>query len=179
MSPKPAPGAPNAVRGIVIVVAAGLLGLFLLARGGTTGLVSHDGSTPSGGHVTSTTGNVPTIAPAPTTVAPSATKAPADVSVAVFNATGGAVTNAAGDAKAKLTPLGYNQISIADAPQAEKASAVYYADGYQANAQAIAGALGFDPGSVKAAAGAPNSPGAGQGASVVVVIGTDTASGQG
>lgn len=179
MSPKPAPGAPNAVRGIVIVVAAGLLGLFLLARGGTTGLVSHDEVASSGSHVTSTTGNVPTIAPTPTTVAPSATKAPADVSVAIFNATGGAVTSAAGDAKAKLTPLGYNQISIADAPEATKASTVYYADGYQANAQAIAGALGIDPSAVKSSAGAPSNPGVGQGASVVVVIGTDAASGHG
>ena len=107
MSPTTSPGAPNAVRGIVIVVVAGVLGLVLLARGGTNSLFDDGEPVAANTHVTSTTGNVPTIAPAPTTVAaPTDTKAPADVKVAVFNATAGAITGAAGDAQSKLTPLG-------------------------------------------------------------------------
>jgi len=172
------PGAPNAVRGIVIVVVAGVLGLVLLARGGTNSLLDDDQPVAQQTHVTSTIANVPTIAPAPTTVAPPVgTKAPADVSVAVFNATAGAVTGAAGDAKAKLVPLGYENVSLDDAPQAIQATAVYYAAGFEPNATAIAQALGYDPKVVAPADGANNNPGASSGASVVVVIGTDAANG--
>lgn len=176
MSPKTSPGAPNAVRGIVIVVVAGVLGLVLLARGGTNSLLDNDESVVAQTHVTSTTGNVPTIAPAPTTLAaPTDTKAPAEVSVAVFNATAGAITGAAGNAKAKLVPLGYNNVTLADAASAIEATAVYYAEGFESNATAIAQALGYDPGVVAPADGAANNPGQGQGASIVVVIGTDAA----
>lgn len=176
MSPKTSPGAPNAVRGIVIVVVAGVLGLVLLARGGTTSLFDDGEPVAANTHVTSTTGNVPTIAPAPTTVAaPTDTKPPAGVKVAVFNGTAGAITGAAGDAQSKLTPLGYENVTLADAPQAIEATAVYYAAGFEQNATAIAQALGYDPGVVAPAQGATNNPGEGQGASVVVVIGTDAA----
>lgn len=178
MSPQPAPGAPNAARGIIIVAVAAVLGLFLLARGGTDTVVATDKPKNEPAHVTSTTGNVPPIAPTPTTVAPPTdTKAPADVSVAVFNGTGGAVTGAAGNAKSKLVPLGYSQITLADTTSAVQATAVYFADGFQADAAAIAEALGYDPGVVTPAEGAQTNPGAGIGASVVVVIGTDAASG--
>lgn len=178
MSAEQPPGAPNAVRGLVIVVVAGLLGLFLLARGGTNSLFADDEPATGAAHVTSTTGNVPTIAPPPTTAkAPVDTKAPAEVTVAIYNATAGAITGAAGDAKAKLTPLGYEQVTLNDAPGAISTSAVYYADGFQANATAIAQALGYDSGAVKAADGATDNPGSGSGASVVVVIGTDAATG--
>ncbi len=179
MSPtSSSPGAPNAARGVVIVVVAGVLGLFLLARGGTNSLLDNDEPVAQQTHVTSTIANVPTIAPAPTTAAPPAdTKAPADVSVAVFNATAGAVTGAAGDAKAKLVPLGYENVNLADTPQAIEATAVYYAAGFESNATAIAQALGYDPKVVAPADGAQNNPGEGSGASVVVVIGTDAANG--
>ena len=176
MSPQPQPGAPNAVRGIVIVAVAAVLGLALLARGGTHGLVDATPADTVAAHVTSTTGNVPTIAPTPTTVvAPTDTKAPADVTVAVYNATAGAITGAAGAVKDKLTPLGYNQVTLNDAPAAIDKTAVYYAAGYEANATAIAKALGYDPSVVAAADGATNNPDSGSGASIVVVIGTDAA----
>lgn len=180
MSPNQnAPGAPNAVRGIVIVAVAGVLGIVLLARGGTTSLIDSTRPDKAQTHVTSTTGNVPTIAPPPTTATPPAdTMAPADVSVAVYNATAGAVTGAAGDAKAKIVPLGYENVTLSDAPQAIEATAVYFAAGFEANATAIAQALGFDAGVVTPAEGAQNNPGSGSGASVVVVIGTDAANSQ-
>lgn len=159
----------------MIVVVAGLLGLFLLARGGSNSLLAS--GTPSGGasKVTSTVPNVPTIAP-PTTVAaaPPSTRAPSEVNIAIYNATKGAVATAAGNAKSKLSPFGYTNVSIDDAPDAIKQSAVLYAAGYQADAQAIADTLGFDRGAVAPADGAKNNPGAGKGASIVVVIGTDT-----
>lgn len=180
MSQQSAPGAPNAVRGIVIVVVAGLLGLVLLARGGTNSLL--DGGEPVAAgdtHVTSTTGNVPTIPAAPSTdaAAPVDTRAPGEVSIAVFNATAGAITGAAGDAKALLVPLGYENVTLADAPQAIESTAVLHAEGFEANATAIAQALGYDPAVVAPADGAANNPGAGQGTSIVVVIGTDAATG--
>lgn len=179
MSAESQPGAPDAMRGIVIVVVAGLLGLFLLARGGTSSLLDTSEPAPVAGAPTTTVENVPSISTSPSVVQepPDAAegKPAAEVSVAIFNATAGAITGAAGDAQSKLTPLGYDQTSLADAASAIEATAVYYADGFEANARAIAEALGYDADVVAPAAGAENNPGAESGADVVVVIGTNAA----
>lgn len=178
MSPETQPGAPNAARGIVIVVVAGLVGLFLLARGGTSTLLDTSEPAKVAGAPVTTVENVPTIAPDSTVVkseGESEGQPAADVTVMVFNATAGAITGAAGDAQSKLTPLGYDQITLADAPTAIEATAVYWSDGFEANAQAIADALGYDAGVVTPAEGAQDNPGAGSGSNVVVVIGTDAA----
>lgn len=181
MSPDQQPGAPNALRGLVIVVVAGLLGVFLLARGGTTSLLDNSESTPVAGAPDTTVANVPTIAPSASVVEQSPgsgeEKPAAEVTVAIYNATAGAITGAAGDAQSKITPLGYQQIQLADAPSAIEASAVYFADGYDGNAQAIADALGLDGDAVAPLEGAENNPGAGAGTDIVVVIGTDAAGG--
>ncbi len=181
MSPDNQPGAPNAVRGLVIVVVAGLLGLFLLARGGSAGLLDTSEPGPVAGAPSTTVENVPTIAPSVSAVEepPAATEEQpaAETTVAIFNATAGAVTGAAGDAQSKITPLGYEQTSLADAPSAIEASAVYFADGFEANAKTIADALGLGPDVVAPADGAQNNPGAGAGTDIVVVIGTDAAGG--
>lgn len=183
MSTDRQPGAPNALRGLVIVVIAGVLGLFLLARGGTSSLLDTSESGPVAGAPDTTVENVPTIAPSESVVeeSPESTEgAPAaEVSVAVYNATGGAIPGAAGEAQDVITPLGYEQISLADAPDTIEASAVYFADGFEANAQAIADALGYGSDAVAPAEGAENNPGAGAGTDVVVVVGTDAADGAG
>lgn len=172
MSPDSRPGAPNALRGLVIVVVAGLVGLFLLAHGGTSGLVgttSKSGST----HATTTVPVVPTIPPESSTTAPPTTKPPAGVNVAVFNGTGGKLPNAAGNNKAKLTPLGYSQVAIYDTSPTAK-STVYYQDGFQGNAQAIAKALGIGP--VASTTSAATLPPQATSANVVVIIGQDAPS---
>jgi hypothetical protein len=175
MSRRPPPGAPNATRGLVIVVAAGLLGLVLLARGGSTSLLA-SGSSATNSQPTTTVVNVPTIPKTATTV-PQATNPPADVKVAVFNGTGGKDENAAGNNQRKLTPLGYTQVTIADTT-ATPTSAVYYADGSQGDAVAIASALGLPTTAVAPMSSAKSLPPGTQGVNVVVIIGEDSATGQ-
>lgn len=174
MSPRPRPGAPNAARGVVLVVAAGLLGLVLLARGGNSSLIS-TGSSNASGHATTTTAPVPTIANAPTSVAPPATNKPADVTVAVFNGTGGKDANAAGNNKAKLTALGYNQVTIADTTASPKSAVYYTLAGAQGDALAIASALGLPASVVTSSSNAASLPAGAQGASVIVIIGQNAA----
>ncbi len=176
VSPDRTPGAPNAARGVVIVVVAGLVGLFLLYRGGSSGVLAS--SEPAPAHATTTVANVPTI-PAPTTTAPPpSTSPPAQVSVAIFNATGGKVPGAAGDNRNKLTPLGYSQVTINDSTPVPK-TAVYYAKGSKGDALAIAKALGYHASVVAPSSGAKSLPPGAQNAAVVVIIGQDAPSGTG
>jgi hypothetical protein len=176
MSPGSPSGAPNAARGVVLVVAAGLLGLVLLARGGNSSLIS-TGSSNASGHVTTTTAPVPTVPDETTTVAPPATNKPADVTVAVFNGTGGKDPNAAGNNKAKLTPLGYSQVTIADTTAAPKSAVYYSVAGAQGDAVAVDSALGLPRSAVTSSANAASLPPGAQGASVIVIIGEDSAAG--
>ena len=176
MSPGSPSGAPNAARGIVLVVAAGLLGLVLLARGGNSSLISA-GSSNGSGHVTTTTAPVPTVPNETTTVPPPATNKPSDVTVAVFNGTGGKDPNAAGDNKAKLTPLGYSQVSIADTSATPKSAVYYSVAGAQGDAVAVAAALGLPCSAVTSSTNAASLPAGAQGSSVIVVIGEDSAAG--
>ena len=176
MSPGPHPGAPNAARGIVLVVAAGLLGLVLLARGGNNSLIS-TGASNATGQVTTTTAPVPTIPNEITTVAPPATNKPADVTVAIFNGTGGKDESAAGNSRAKLTPLGFTQITIADTTAMPKSAVYFTVAGAQGDAVAIAKALGLPGSVVTSSSNAASLPAGAQGASVIVIIGENSAAG--
>lgn len=176
MSPRPQPGAPNAARGIALVVAAGLLGIVLLARGGNSSLLS-TGSSSGSSHATTTTAPVPTVPNETTTVPAPAANKPADVTVAIFNGTGGKDPNAAGNNKAKLTPLGYTQVTIADTTAVPKSVVYYTVAGAQGDAIAVAKALGLSPSTVTSSTNAASLPPGAQGASVVVIIGENAAAG--
>ena len=169
MSPPPEDGAPNAMRGIVIVVVAALIGVFLLARGGTRTLGG--ASTKAAGKTTTTVVNVPTIPKEQSTVPP-VTNPPGGVKVAVFNGTGGKNQNAAGDAKRALAPLGYTSVSINDMTGTPK-SMVYYATGAQGDAAAVAKAVGLPTAPVEPTSKAASLPAGAQGSAVVVIIGQD------
>lgn len=169
MSPSPEAGAPNATRGIVIVVVAAILGVFLLARGSSSTLVG--ASAKAAGKTATTVVNVPTI-PKESPTAPPATNAPAGVKVAIFNGTGGKNQNAAGDAKRALTPLGYTSVSINDTTTTPK-SVVYYATGSQGDAAAVAKAVGLPNAPVEPTSKAASLPAAASGSAVVVIIGQD------
>ncbi len=158
----------------MIVVAAGLLGLALLARGTSTTLLA-SGSGGSSTSPTTTVANVPTI-PKSTTTIPPTTNPPANVKVAVFNGTGGKDQNAAGNNQRKLTPLGYSQVSIADTT-ASPTSAVYYADGSKGDALAIASALGLADATIAPTNSAKSLPPGVQGVNVIVIVGEDAAAG--
>jgi LytR cell envelope-related transcriptional attenuator len=158
-SPRSTPSSP--VKGIAVVAVAVVLGVIILWRVPRSG---------GAGSAATTTTAAPT-----TTVAVTTTTAVANmtgVNVLVANAAG--VTGAAGKVANTLKGSGMTTLPPGNAVQTglEK-SAVYYADGYQAQADKVAQTLGLP-----AATGpidATQIKGGAQGAQVVVIVGKDLA----
>lgn len=169
---RPATAPPGSAKGIVVIVVAVVLGVVLLARGGGGSLIDTGTSSAS---KTSTTveSNLPSLPAETTTTAAPPTNPPANVSVAIFNGTGGANTTAAGDNRAKLAPAGYTNVQIADTT-ATPTSAIYYATGAGGDANAIAQILGLPAKVPQPIASAASLPPGVQGASVIVIIGQDS-----
>ena len=107
----------------------------------------------------------PATTPTPTT-APA--KAPKDVRVIVANASD--VNGAAGNAKKVLDPVGFNVLAPSNATKVPE-SGVFFTAGFEADAAAVATALGLPATVVKALPAPP--PFDTKGANVAVVIGAD------
>lgn len=147
--------------GAVLVGAALLIGVVLLVKGYSAdgGLVAT-----SKAPVTSST----TI-PAPTTTLPA--RPPAQISVAVYNATGGGMV--ASKNRDLLQSRGFEQIAIGDAPSVVPETQIFYTSGSKSDAQQVAIALGKDPVLVQAM---PSPPPVDLGtATVLVLAGPDLA----
>jgi hypothetical protein len=160
--------------GIILIAVAVLIGVVLLAKGfgQEDGLVST--AAPANERTTTTT---QATAPAgagtagdETTTTTAAANAPTNVSVLVANGTG--KSGVAGTNADKLKTAGFTKVDTANAPTTSK-SAVYYGSGAQADAQAVATALGLDPSVVTAMPSLP--PVDLKGATVLVVVGSDKA----
>lgn len=159
--------------GIVVIALALLIGVVLLAKGFSQedGLVST--AAPANDRTTTTTANPSSggvVPPDETTTTTSATNPPANVSVLVANASG--KTGVAGTNAEKLKTAGFTKVDTANAPTTSK-TAVYYAAGAQADATAVAKALGLDASVVAAVPSPP--PVDLAGATVLVVVGSDKA----
>ncbi len=179
MSPeRPTAPAAGTTRGIVVIVVAVVLGVVLLARGGNGSLIDTGTAKAASKSSTTVAGGVPSIPQETTAPAPPATNAPAGVSVAIFNGTGGASTTAAGDNRAKLTPAGYTSVQIADTT-ATPTSAIYYANGAQGDAIAIANLLKLPVKTPQPMSSAASLPTGAQNATVIVIVGQDSAPGAG
>ena len=158
-------GSPQSRRdtaiGTVLVGAAVLIGVILLVKGyrADGGLVATSKPT-----VTSST----TIQ-APTTTLPA--RPAADISVAVYNATGGGMV--ASKNRAVLESHGFRQITIGDAPSVVPETQIFYTPGAKGDAQQVAVALGMDPQLVQALPSPPPAP-IGT-ATVLVLAGPDLA----
>lgn len=158
------------VQAIVLIAVAVLIGVVLLWKGFDEegGVVAATDST----ETTTTTASTSATAPPPiettTTTAAAPTSPPADVSIVAANASGG--TGLAGSAATKLQASGYTDVAKADGPVQAK-SAVYYAAGAQADATAVAKALGIDEALVAAMPASPPVPL--NGATVLVMLGAD------
>jgi hypothetical protein len=156
---------------VAVLAVAVVLGFLLL--GGSDELSV---STTSKSGVESTTTSTAFTAPdqTTTTVAPAGqgpAKPPAEVKVVVLNGSGGLAKGVAGTSTTKLKELGYQTADAANAAPVD-ASVVYFADGFEANAQAIKTALTLG-GTVEPLA---NLQGADvKDANVVVVLGADAA----
>lgn len=160
-------------RGIVLLAIALVIGIVLLnatddqppgtdlATGSRSGGSSDDGDT---------------SAPATTSTAPPTTTAaarnPAEVKVLVANAS--TVRGAAGGARTKLLEAKYNVLSPIDSPTKGAESAVYFTAEYQADATAVAAALGIPATLVKPLPTPAPVPDL-KTANVLVLLGTDHA----
>lgn len=179
MSPadRSASAPPGAAKGIVVIAVAVVLGFVLLARGGGGSLID-TGSSSASKSSTTVNSNLPSLPAETTTTAPPPTNAPASVSVAIFNGTGGANTTAAGDNRAKLTPAGYTTVQIGDTTTTAT-SVIYYANGAGGDARAIAALLNLPAKVPQPIASAASLPAGVQGASVIVIVGQDSVAGAG
>src|SRR5688572_31052408 len=178
---RPAEPTANPARGAALVVIAVVIGLFLLRNGLDTseavtsnpGDQSTDASESSDSDEGTDEG-----ATDDTTVDTTPTTRPVnEVPTIVLNDSG--VTGAAGVYSEALAALGY-QLTDPDGDNADAdgdaaATIVYFADGFEAEAAAVATAIGA-PEAVVPQLLPTTPPGPIAGASVVVVIGTDLAS---
>ena len=119
--------------GAALVVAALAIGTILLVKG-----YQVDGGLVATSKAPVTT---PTTAPAPTTTLPQ--RAPAEISVAVFNATGGGMV--ATKNQTLLQGKGFQNVTIADATNIVPETEIFYSPGHKSDAQVVAVALGKDP----------------------------------
>lgn len=165
-SPPPADDEARATTiGAVLIGVAVLIGFVLLLKG-----LDQEGGVVETGSPARETTTTTVTAPAAdqTTTTTLAPRPPAEVNVLVANASG--ATGVAGANKAKLTAAGYTTVETANAPT-QTTSAVHFAPGWQAEADAVARALGIGASSVSPMPASP--PVALDGATVLVIIGSD------
>jgi len=168
-------------RGALVLVAAVALGLALLSRSSSGALIGPPGAGEAKPAVTTTAPPITLVPPnagvtqppPPSTTASTLppTTHPADqVTVVVLNAAGGKV--GVGGANADLIrAAGYNQVGVSNA-NATPVTTIYFADGYQGDAEAVKKAVNL---AAAPLAAAPADPvvGAAAGANVIVVLGQD------
>lgn len=165
-------------RGIIVIVIAVVIGVALLAKLGSGGGGGSPSAQKSGGATTTSTTTITTQTTpdtSATTLAGSSptTRPTAQVKVVVLNGSGGKVGIAA-KATTALKGKGYSTLPAGSAT-AIATTTVYYAPNYQADAVAVAAALGHDATAAQPlpSSGVPGGSGT-AGANVVVVLGKDT-----
>jgi hypothetical protein len=154
-----------ALRGAVLIAAAVLLGIVLLRA---TDSPEPFADIESGGGATTTT-TADTEATSTSTTA--ATRSPAEVKVLVAN--GSDVAGAAGRVKDELAAKNYNVLAATDATGTASASVVYFNEGFEAEAAALAAQFPTPPAVQPMPAQPPVSDL--RGADVLVVIAADLA----
>jgi hypothetical protein len=142
----PAPATTTATRGVIVVVIAAFIGFILLVKGG-------------GGSTEGTPSNeLPKVTAPPTTatpttgVPPATSVPPAQLKVLVANGT--TTKGLAGKTVTTLKTKGYTSSTATDAPQTTT-SQVYFVAGTEAEAKAVAAALGLPAARVAPMPGAP------------------------
>ncbi|HEY6697288.1 MAG TPA: LytR C-terminal domain-containing protein [Acidimicrobiales bacterium] len=171
----PSSARSSPTRGIVLIAAAVVLGLFLLRAledSASDGVATGATETTAAGETTDTT-TADNADETTTTAAP--LRQPAEIVVRVANVSG--VAGAAGERTQQLTTAGYQTVEPTNGPEGQQldATQVLFVDGFEGEAQALAEALGAPADGVAAMpAQPPVDPG---GAQLVVLLGTDLAGG--
>jgi LytR cell envelope-related transcriptional attenuator len=166
----------NPARGIVLLAAAVVLGLFLLRAledsAPTDDIATAPTTTAAGGESTDTTA-AEEGGDATTTAAPA--RQPAEIVVRVANVS--SVDGAASERTEQLAGAGYQTVEATNGPEGQQldATQVLFVDGFEGEARALAEQLGAPAEGVTAMpAQPPVDPG---GAQLVVLLGTDLAGG--
>lgn len=176
-APEARPGGLDSnARGLIVLVVAIVIGGLLLWSWGDDGTTTVD----AGKESTATTVDVSDLGTSTTaadsgtstsTTAATSGRAPSEVSVIVLNGSG--QTGVAASTSATIGESGFSMLTPGNAPANAETTAVYYADGYEADAIAVAQVLGKGTDAVKPVTEA--SLGGAEGdADVVVVLGADT-----
>lgn len=169
-------------RGILVLVAAVVVGFLLLLNTGGSSADTDTDAAPEptvdvdlGDPDDETDDTTPDEPEATTTSEPdSGALEPGEISVLVLN--GGGIAGAAGSTTQTLADSGYQMGEAANAAESPnvEATVVYFAEGFEAEATAVASVLGKPADVVEAMP--EDSPGAGsEAANVVVVLGKDVA----
>jgi hypothetical protein len=161
------PQSQGILRGAALVAVAVILGSVLLAKGFSSGGGASSSHGGGGGTTTSTTaGDGSSSSSSTTTAQPHPVN---QVKVYVLN--GGGPPGIAGTDTTALNSKGYVTVPVDNSPVKVSASVVYFVPGYDADAPAVATALGFAATAVQAL---PNpAPFDIQGANIVVILGPD------
>lgn len=166
----------NPARGIVLLAAAVVLGLFLLRAledsAPSDDIATSPTATTAGGETSDST-TAEDGGDTTTTAAP--LRQPAEIAVRVANVSG--VDGAATARTEQLAGAGYQTIEPTNGPEGQQldATQVLFVDGFEGEARALAEALGAPADGVAAMpAQPPVDPG---GAQLVVLLGTDIAGG--
>ncbi|MEJ7582886.1 MAG: hypothetical protein WKF43_02135 [Acidimicrobiales bacterium] len=140
-APRPSGDRQATLRGVLVLAAAVVIGLALLSRASSSGLIGSaeaGGSKPTPSTSTSTTvPQEPVVDPNTqgTDPVPPTTHVAAEVKVIVINATGGqAGVGTENDAKVKAG--GFASLPVSNAAAAP-VTTVYFADGYEGDANAV------------------------------------------
>lgn len=177
-APEARPGGLDSnVRGLIVLAVAIVIGGALLwswgGDSGTTDVTAGKDSTSTTVDI-SDLGTTTTAAESggdTTTTAATSDHSPSEVSVLVLN--GSSQTGVAASTAATIGESGFTMLSPSNAPANVETTSIYYADGYEADAIAVAQILGKGTDSVKPLTEA--SLGGAEGdADVVVVLGADT-----
>ncbi|HEX5365716.1 MAG TPA: LytR C-terminal domain-containing protein [Acidimicrobiales bacterium] len=167
---RPARGS-SPMRGVALVAVAVVLGFFVLRA------IDDTGGGPSAAEVgapgTTEAASSRTTAPPPSEPSTPAPHPPGEVVVLVANGSG--VQGAAGTQAQAIQDGGYQVLPAANAPQRVEATQVLATPGFEADAEALARAIGAPPGAVAAMPDPPPLDLAG--ADVLVVLGPDLAQG--
>lgn len=158
-------------RGLIVLAVALVVGFLLLWSWGPDTSSSDASSNGVGSPATTAPlDSGATTTEATTTTTAGSSRAPSEVSVIVLNGSG--QTGAAGTNSTTVGESGYTMLTPGNAPAGTDTTIVYYADGYQEDAIAVAGILGKGTDAVKPLTDA--SLGGAEGdADVVVVLGSD------
>lgn len=170
-APEARTGGPESnARGLMVLAAALVVGFLLLANWGNDSSSKTSATDNSSAPVTTGDLSVSTTAPKSTTTTSGSDHAPSEVSVIVLNGSG--QSGAAATNSTTIGDAGYTMQTPGNAPATTTTTTVYYKDGYQADAIAVAGLLGRSTDVVKPLSDA--SLGGAEGdADVVVVLGSD------